>query len=392
VIPPGTQPSIIRKLEALRQSALAVSQFSSLVLTTTEALAYVYENTLISEETRSALGTHSTPSYLVDYVIGALANWIEEIPVDERSVFEPACGHAAFLVSAMRLLIGLLPPEKAVPRRRGRYLRSRLHGTDIDPFALELARLSLSLTDIPNPDGWDLNVQDMFLGNYLAEQAMSNTILLANPPFDNFTAQEQRKYRDRVVDVRFMSKSAETLWRTLRHMPEGGVFGVVIPQTLLYSNKSRELREFLTRECQLKQICLFPDKVFSFSEAESAVLVGRRKRVSADNKVTFLHVRERELLSFQSEYNALNAREVLQSQFTRDDCFSLRVPDLEEVWSVLSDSPVLADIAALAKGLDYSTDLTPADTTYSERRFAGAQEGFVRLRRGLQLHELPRHC
>ena len=28
--------------------------------------------------------------------------------------------------------------------------------------ALELARLSLTLTDIPNPDGWDLRVEDMF--------------------------------------------------------------------------------------------------------------------------------------------------------------------------------------------------------------------------------------
>jgi N-6 DNA Methylase len=85
-----------------------------LVLTTTEALAYVYENTLISKETRSALGTHSTPSFLVDYVVGNLADWVNDIPADKRSVYEPACGHAAFLVSAMRLLAELLPPEKAL--------------------------------------------------------------------------------------------------------------------------------------------------------------------------------------------------------------------------------------------------------------------------------------
>jgi N-6 DNA Methylase len=155
----GTKPLAAgskKKLEALRESARIISQFSSLVLTTTEALAYVYENTLITKETRSALSTHSTPSFLVDYVVGNLADWVNEIPVNERSVYEPACGHAAFLVSAMRLLTELLPSEKAIPSRRGPYLRSRLHGTDIDSFALELARLSLTLTDIPNPDGWDL--------------------------------------------------------------------------------------------------------------------------------------------------------------------------------------------------------------------------------------------
>ena len=65
----------------------------------------------------------------------------------------------------MRLLTEMLPAEKAVPSRRGPYLRSRMHGTDADSFALELARLSLTLTDIPNPDGWDLEPQDMFLGD-----------------------------------------------------------------------------------------------------------------------------------------------------------------------------------------------------------------------------------
>ena len=159
----GTQPfqaGSKQKLEALQVSARTIEKFSSLALTTSESLAYVYENTLISKATRSQLGTHSTPSYLVDYVLGHLADWIEEIPENDRSVFEPACGHAAFLVSAMRMLTQLLPAEKAIPSRRGPYLRSRLHGTDIDAFALELARLSLTLTDIPNPDGWDLRTED----------------------------------------------------------------------------------------------------------------------------------------------------------------------------------------------------------------------------------------
>ena len=126
-----------QKLTALHESAKRIDRFSSLALTTTESLAYVYENTLISKQTRASLGTHSTPSYLVDYIVSSLADWIAEIPENDRQVFEPACGHAAFLVSAMRLLSQLLPPEMAIPSRRGPYLRSRLHGTERDAFALE---------------------------------------------------------------------------------------------------------------------------------------------------------------------------------------------------------------------------------------------------------------
>lgn len=283
----GTQPLVIdskKKIEGLRETARIIDQFSSLALTTTESLAHIYENTLISKETRSAFGTHRTPSFLVDYVVGNLTDWIQEIPVNERSVFEPACGHSAFLVSAMRLLTEMLPAERAVPSRRGPYLRSRMHGVDIDSFALELARLSLTLTDIPNPDGWDLEPQDMFLGDRLVERAKKNTILLANPPFDSFTPREQQQYRDQDSGVRFVNKSAEMLWRTLPHLPEGGVFGVVLPQTVLHSDNARDLREFLGMECELREICLFPDKVFSFSDAESAVLVGRRRRLAARTK------------------------------------------------------------------------------------------------------------
>jgi len=388
----GTEPLVSgsrQQLEGLRQSARSIGQFANLVLTTTESLAYVYENTLISKATRASFGTHRTPSYLVDYVVGNLTDWIQEIPINERSVFEPACGHAAFLVSAMRLLTELLPDDKAVPSRRGPYLRRRLHGTDIDPFALELARLSLTLTDIPNPNGWDLKVQDMFTGDHLAEQAKRNTILLANPPFGNFTPQEQENYQDRKFDAHF-NKAAEMLWQTARQLPDGAVFGVVLPQTFLHSDNARDVREFLVGQFELKEICLFPDKVFSFSDAESAVLVGRRKKASGQNQVRYRRIREGELEAFRSDYSVVTSRTVLQSRFISEEDFSFRVAELEEVWTALEGYPTLADIAELGQGLVYHRrDLPPGSVTYSEEKFEGGHLGFVHFSRGVMTHELP---
>jgi type I restriction-modification system DNA methylase subunit len=389
----GSKPLVTgskKKTEALCESANIINQFSSLVLTTTESLAYVYENTLISKETRSALGTHSTPSFLVDYVVGNLAEWVEEIPVNDRSVFEPACGHAAFLVSAMRLLTELLPSDKQVPSRRGPYLRSRLHGTEIDPFALELARLSLTLTDIPNPDGWDLKVQDMFLEDRLAAQAKKSTILLANPPFDNFSPQEQSTYENRASKAHFVNKATEMLWRTIPQLPDGGVFGVVLPQTILHSDNAKELREFLVTECELREICLFPDKVFSFSDAESAILVGRRNKLGGKNQVRYHRIRERELPTFRSAFRVPTTRSVPQSRFSSDALTSLSLPELEEVWIACAGNPKLADVADLGQGLAYHGQHLPrGGRTYSEERFPGSKAGFVLFERAIQLHELP---
>src|SRR5207244_3063880 len=142
------------KRRALEAVAKRIVSSADLRLATTEALACVYENTLISDEVRAEFGTHSTPSYLVDYIVGRLEPWIRDIAPDRRSVFEPACGHAAFLVAAIRLLTSLLSPGMAEPAARKKYLRDRVRGYDVDDFAVEIARLSLTLTDIPNSNGW----------------------------------------------------------------------------------------------------------------------------------------------------------------------------------------------------------------------------------------------
>ncbi|MBN1909417.1 MAG: N-6 DNA methylase [Pirellulales bacterium] len=391
----GTEPfkaGSKQKREALSESARTIDRFSSLALTTTESLAYVYENTLISKKTRSQLGTHSTPSYLVDYVLGHLADWIEEIPENERSVYEPACGHAAFLVSAMRLLTQLLPADKAIPSRRGPYLRSRLHGTDIDAFALELARLSLTLTDIPNPDGWDLRVEDMFVGDRLAQQTHGNTILLANPPFENFEDHELRKYANADTKTVLKNKAAEMLRMTLPELKEGSVFGVVLPQNVLYGAAAEDVRRFLVENFELREVSLFPDKVFSFSDAESAVIIGRRtaKRSEPRSRLRFRRIREWQMLGFREAYEAPNSRMVKQSRFDRDVHWDMRIPDLEEVWLSLAENPRLDDLAIVRQGLIYHGKNLPSGMqTFSEERFLGASRGYVKLCPDLQLHELP---
>jgi hypothetical protein len=381
-----------KNLTALTESARTIDQFSSLALTTTESLAYVYENTLISKETRSSLGTHSTPSFLVDYVVGHLADWISEIPENERSVFEPACGHAAFLVSAMRLLTELLPPEKAIPSRRGAYLRSRLHGTDIDSFALELARLSLTLTDIPNPDGWDLKIEDMFIGNRLSEQANQNTIFLANPPFANFKPEERAKYAKKEVQLRFMNRAAEMLWRTIPKLAPGCVFGVVVPQTFLHSSNAIELRRYLVEHCELKEICLFPDKVFSFSDAESAILIGRRLHAGSRRRLMtqYVHIREPQMPAFRARFEVSRTEIVPQSQFNKSEEYSLRLADLDEIWSRIGSKSVLDTVAELGQGLSYKSKRLPKGAvTFSDERLEGAIRGFVHFDTGLQVNELP---
>ncbi len=359
--------------DALQCSAREISQFSSLELVTIEALAYLYENALITKATRTQLGTHSTPAYLVDYVVGKLRPWIEEIPIEERHTFEPACGHAAFLISTLRLLNELLPDELS-PTGRHEYLRHRLHGCDVDTFALEIARLSLTLSDVPNPNGWDLQPVDMFESDLLARFAQSARIVLTNPPF---------------------SVAASVLELIANNLQPGSIFGVILPQTLLQSEKVASLRKFIAQNFEIAEISLFPDKVFTFSDAESAVIMARRLPVgrSTAGTVAYKHVREAEIHEFKRNYKVANERSASQSRFSERNNWTFWIPDLDEVWKFCDELPRFETIALIGKGFEFRslTDpkFPPGSITESHEWSLGLVAGFMKLREDIKTHEQP---
>jgi N-6 DNA methylase len=377
---------------ALAAVSQMFTQFSPLTHVTTESLAYVYENTLISKQTRANLAIHSTPAYLVDYIVWRLAPWIEEIPAEDRHVFEPACGHAGFLVSAMRLLKELLPISQTGQASR-RYLRERLHGIEIDAFALEIARLSMTLADIPNPDHWDLRPVDMFRSDTLEQRANESMILLANPPFNNFTRAERAEYKQESYAHAHRSKAAEMLYRTLPHLRPGAVFGVVVPQGFLHSKDAATLRAFIAREFELGEICLFPDKVFTFSEAESAILLGRKIDPfrKATVSVRYRRVREHDIDRFKQSYVATTEQWVPQTRFVTKADANMAVPDLDEIWAWCQYLPKCYEIAHIGKGLEYKNKaVLPANAqTISPHPFPGAVRGFANPRKDLQIHGQP---
>ena len=380
--------------EALRESAREMSGFSHLGLVSTDALAYLYEHALITPEIRAALGTYSTPTYLVDYIIGKLRPWIEDIPVRQRQVFEPACGHAAFLLAAMQLLGDLLPEGMSSPQKRHQYLRTRLHGYDIDSFALEIARLGLTLADAPNPNGWDLEVADMFEGNTLARHSQEASIILANPPFKNLPAAERRQTSSDSVPALYVNTTAEVLHRVATSMQPGAVFGMIVPQGLLYSSNTTSLRQLLATDFEIGEICLLPDKVFT-SDAESAVLLGRRLQSGQQNQrsVLYRRVRESNIEDFKRSYEPTYESHVQVSRFSDANSWKFFVPDLEEVWEFCRELPQFGSIAEIGQGFQFRSKNDPrfpeGTITESNTLLDGLVEGFARLRKALQTHQQP---
>jgi hypothetical protein len=381
--PPQLHHHKLKYLKALSLAAARVEKLGHLGQVTTEALTSVFETMLVTKELRQKLGIHSTPPYLADYMLGRLQERIESIPREQRHVFEPACGHGAFLVSALRKLRDMLPESQNAHS----YLQAHLHGLEIDRTALEIARLSLTLADIPNPNGWDLRQDDMFKGAATSQLASEARILLANPPFEDFDGDDKRKYRDR----QSANKAEELLSRTLPHLPPGAVFGLVLPQGFLRSKSGTQLRQHLLKEFELDEVLLLPDKVFAFADVETTVLLGYKAPAILRKPVRYRRVREKELEEFRKAYSTRSDRQTLQGQFLSSSDFSFYLPELYEIWERGRERR-LKDIALVGRGLEYEGENKPEGRpTWSEARFEGAVRGYALvLPEGMQLHGGPK--
>ena len=315
-----------------------------------EAIAEVHESSLIARQTRKDLGTHSTPPFLVEYVLGRLRKEILKIPPERRLVVEPASGHGAFLVAALGVLAEDLPANAA----RHDYLRARLRGLEIDHAAKELARLSLTLADVPNPDGWDLREGDMFEGNALAELARGATVLLANPPFEDFDAAERERLVSARGDEVLSNKAAEMLRRVLPALESDAVIGVVVPRPFLHAQALRQLRRALVEAFQLIEICVFPDRIFQFSDSECAVILARAEPggTKRNAPVVFRRVREAGMAAFRECAKVSTEEVVAGAIFLDSPDTDFTLPDLRRLWISRSWS-TLSNLATVQQGLAY---------------------------------------
>ena len=347
--------------EATARAAVRINGLESLRNLSTESLAHVYENALITPEIRKANGTHSTPGSLVDYIVWQLWPWIEALPPERRHVFEPACGHAAFLLGALRVLRQWSGIDDAGVRHG--YLKKHLHGVEYDPFALEVARLSLTLADVPHGNTWNLKQADMFLGTTLEEGAKKCGVLLANPPYEKFTKKERATYAKAAVDLVAKTKACEMLRRTIPHLSKGACFGIVVPQGLLHSKEGTSLRRTILSDFELFEIDIFGDKLFEKGEHEIAVLMGRRKvHKRTAGQIWFRRVRNTTVEAFCDRFAFSSEERVDVLRFAETALADFRIPELNSVWDSMNGYARLETIAHVTTGLDFRGRSLPHGT------------------------------
>jgi type I restriction-modification system DNA methylase subunit len=323
-------------------------------------------------EVRKAGGVYYTPQYIVDYIVSQTVGKLlaeRKTPADvaQLKILDPACGSGSFLLGAYDALIEwhiqyyqstVNSQQSAVNRRasdayyrdedgrvrltaklKRQILVNNLFGVDIDPQAVEVTRLSLSLkaledtrsaeahhertlfnqTLLPDlsaniqcgnsligadylcvddaelkkvkPFDWARAFPGIFYrrdaeGAESAEKAYGFDAVIGNPPYGASFGESEAKYFREKYEVFRGVKDVYTCFieSSVRRLDDGGRFSFIIPSAWLGGPEYKTLRTFLLRY-QIDTVILLPFDVFADAYVDTAILVVSKSDAPEDHQI-----------------------------------------------------------------------------------------------------------
>lgn len=214
-----------------------------------EAFAELYESLAVQAHARRRTGVVYTPSWLARFVVSRLPR----AAFRDGLAADPTCGSGTFLVSFLEELVEAYPSTCPTDLN----LSKRVLGTDVDPVAIETAKLSLDFfaqsIGLP-PQRWQLHVAD----------ALSDEIdahwLLGNLPFG------YRTYKGRGDLSSALIEHIISTARSLRAL------ALVLPESFSYTGTAEPARELLRTQYDLLEITRLPEATFETSSVRTLVL------------------------------------------------------------------------------------------------------------------------
>ena len=299
-------------------------------------LAFVYESTLVTEEIRKAFGTHSTPRQVAEYIVCHLGFHEYASAPEQLRVYEPFAGAAVLLISALRHLRELLPVNWTDQQRHD-FLIKQMSGDEIDAFACEVATLSLILADYPSHNGWHIREKNLFADGALDKMMRANNVILCNPPFQAFSEQDRAQY---AIARSAPSKAIAVLNAALDAHPVA--LGFVLPRTFILERQFSDQRRRLEKLYGAVELVEIPDRIFRYSQVDSALLIAREPRPPAP---ALINLRSTEVADTDGQ-RFLRTGEVTTSRtqvraITNDSTGDLWIPPLAQLWAYLEEYPHL---------------------------------------------------
>ena len=209
-----------------------------------------YASAFVTKELRDKWGIHYTPSILAKTLLRRMP--IEELPPDSRILADPTCGSGSLLTAGYERLANAT--YLSIPQdERHQQLVGSIFGNDRDPFAAEITRMTLMLFHPPHKNNWKVThfdaEKDNFGSKWIREIKVAPTIIVANPPFGGKGGGVSHTAKPRTRHQR--DRSALILNRCLDILPEDGLIGIILTETVLDQILEKSTRHRIMQKCQI---------------------------------------------------------------------------------------------------------------------------------------------
>ena len=221
--------------------------------TNSERLGDAYEYLLSLLGSQGDLGQFRTPRHLIDFIVRIVS------PGKNDEILDPACGTAGFLISAYKYILSKNQDESgnstlSFDEQKG--ILKNITGYDIEPSMVRIAEMNLFLHGASDPkiSEYDtLTMDDKWNEKF--------DVILANPPFMTPTGGIKPHSK---FDINASRSEVLFVDYIVSHLRSKGKSGIIIPDTILFSNVSTSYKNLRKIMCEngLYAIVSLPAGIF----------------------------------------------------------------------------------------------------------------------------------
>lgn len=268
-------PMIFTKLDKINLDETSityiVAQLQKYTITKSshQVISDAFES-IISYVSKGSQGQFFTPKNIVDLMVNILK------PEKSKILIDPACGTGGFLASTMNYIWGKIDKQNleliTKLEEKRVYAMKQLYGIEKDDFLAKITKTYMAILCDGSPNIFiedSLNYINWSSNSKSAIKDNSFDYVLTNPPFGkDIKVKNETKslYKFGNIDILFLEKS-------LRLLKDGGILGIILPETILHSPNNKAIREELIYKHNIMCLVDLPHNTFRpFNNAKCNII------------------------------------------------------------------------------------------------------------------------
>ncbi|RLG20352.1 hypothetical protein DRN67_00160 [Candidatus Micrarchaeota archaeon] len=317
-----------------------------------------------SKGRRKEQGIYYTPTYIVEYIVkntlGEMLKGKKPEEVAKIKVLDPACGSGSFLIKAFDEIKEYYKKEKGQQKlnTESKILTDNIYGVDLDPKAVEIARLNLLLKAAETKHKLPELDRNIKCGNSLIDSTLSEEkrafnwneefeeimknggfdVVIGNPPY--IRNRELNPKEKKIFETDYQSATGQYdiyqlfFEKSIDLLKEGGMLGFITSNKYTIASYGERIRKLILNKCQIISIIDVSNiRVFKDAAIYPYIILLRKNKFKNIRDATKIQI-----FRAKSEEDLLNLErsELKQSEFLENEGAVFKITFNKEESSILT--------------------------------------------------------